>query len=810
MNPPYGKMPDACRDYSEGNRRLRIPAHYPLTSNDLYAAFIEKAIDLISESGFVGMLTSQTFMYLRSFQKLRTEIIGRMAPPELMLDCEFGVLDGATVATSATILRKRTAITDSHDCLFVRLWHSSEGAKEGGFCSALRSMSKANVDASIYCASLLSFSHLFRAPYCYWMSRSVTSIISKQSPLDRDQVAQPDAPKVADVKQGLDTGSDPRFVRFYWEVDTSTIARNRQDTFGPRVWIPFAKGGWLDKLHADISCVAYWKNDGEEIRGFRSPGGKLISAPRSLDYYCKSGIAWMRSPQMGSILNGQMKRINARWLPEGVVITGKVCGVFPSHEGGDCWRILAIVNSELAYFLVRSYSVREIQVSTVASLPYLEREGSERLGSLGEEAYLLSAVRSTGQETSPFFVQPFILQAVYSPQSLLGLQPSSGHPLSEQFRWPPLEAMSEEDTLHSSPLRETVPHTGKRSDSLRLLGLVSYRRYCQLCDSINRTESTLEQTVYDLFNIGPEDQSSIAREIDLRRKLKPLEASEDNENGDGPEENEVEDVASTSITAMDDGTPDAFIRGEVFHLVSYAVKMVIEKDPDGIIPITLAGSRASLASLVKGQFAEWFGSQDLSTKWTETGEILGKPVEDWLSQDFFNFHVNMYRRRPIFWQLTSAGCIPRGTLPGAFSCLVHYHKLRVNTLQDIVAHYLVDVIETGQAQFNATKTVLEGLQQRAARRRDINDAQGSFQTADRQYRELIEFRRRIQDLDTGARPITPAPGPDAPWLKQKIAEVTGGPAYGRGWLPVLDYGVRVNIEPLKVAGILPRAADRIE
>src|SRR5208283_4982226 len=134
-------------------------------------------------------------------------------------------------------------------------------------------------------------------------------------------------------------------------------------------------------------------------------------------------------------------------------------------------------------------------------------------------------------------------------------------------------------------------------------------------------------TVYDLFNIGPEDQSSIAREIDLRRKLKPLEASEDNENGDGPEENEVEDVASTSITAMDDGTPDAFIRGEVFHLVSYAVKMVIEKDPDGIIPITLAGSRASLASLVKGQFAEWFGSQDLSTKWTETGEILGKPVE---------------------------------------------------------------------------------------------------------------------------------------------------------------------------------------
>jgi hypothetical protein len=170
----------------------------------------------------------------------------------------------------------------------------------------------------------------------------------------------------------------------------------------------------------------------------------------------------------------------------------------------------------------------------------------------------------------------------------------------------------------------------------------------------------------------------------------------------------------------------------------------------------------------------------------------------------------MYRRRPIFWQLTSAGCLPRGTPPGAFSCILHYHKLRANALQDIVAHYLADVIETAQAQYNATKTVLEGLQQRGARRRDINDAQRSFQAADRQYRELIEFRRRIQDLDAGARPVTPAPAPDAPWLKQKIAEVTGGTAYGRGWLPVLDYGVRVNIEPLRVAGVLPRAADRIE
>ena len=113
-------------------------------------------------------------------------------------------------------------------------------------------------------------------------------------------------------------------------------------------------------------------------------------------------------------------------------------------------------------------------------------------------------------------------------------------------------------------------------------------------------------------------------------------------------------------------------------------------------------------------------------------------------------------------------------------------------------------------QHDATDKVVKGLEQRGAARKELTPAHDAFKQADARLRELLEFRRRLQDLDTGARPVTPAPEDDAPWLRQKIAEVTGGPALGRGWLPVVDYGVRVNVEPLKVARVLPRAADRIE
>jgi hypothetical protein len=47
--------------------------------------------------------------------------------------------------------------------------------------------------------------------------------------------------------------------------------------------------------------------------------------------------------------------------------------------------------------------------------------------------------------------------------------------------------------------------------------------------------------------------------------------------------------------------------------------------------------------------------------------------------------------------------------------------------------------------------------------------------------------------------------PDAKWLEKAIAEVRDN-----GWNPIIDYGVRVNIEPLKELKILHPAADRVK
>ncbi|WP_295437695.1 Eco57I restriction-modification methylase domain-containing protein [uncultured Thiodictyon sp.] len=97
MNPPYGAFIPKVKDF--------VKAAYPLTANDIYAAFIDRATQLTEPDGYVGALVSATFINLTSFEKLRTEILLKRNPLITMLDLGFGILDDATVEAAAIVLR---------------------------------------------------------------------------------------------------------------------------------------------------------------------------------------------------------------------------------------------------------------------------------------------------------------------------------------------------------------------------------------------------------------------------------------------------------------------------------------------------------------------------------------------------------------------------------------------------------------------------------------------------------------------------------------------------------------------------------
>jgi hypothetical protein len=794
MNPPYGKMPPSCRDYCRGNRQNGIAPHYPNTSNNLYAAFIEKCADLIGEGKFVGMLTSQTFMNLTTFRKTREDLLNRIAPPEVLCDTGFGVLDGAKVVTAATVLRKQVSPDPKRACICVRMFQESEEQKESVLADALESLKKACPHPRVFFSSVATFATLPTSVYAYWVPSSIARVFGSWPPLDRDVARKPAAAKIADANVGLQTGDDDRFVRFFWEAPRGSLGTGKEESFAGRYWNPFAKGGWLDAYQADVMCVINWANDAAELRSY--DGAYL----RNEGFYFREGISWHMAPQYPS----NQLRMNARLLPKDSIFTMSVNALFTNDN--RLWPMLGYLNSELVFYLIRIFELRKILVGTVAALPFPQGKDLSDVGRCAFLAHQLLLLDRTSEECSPYFVVPAILSATAS-RAEIGRP--EGHIHATRAQWPDENVFQNVSFDLRDEIEGAFADHGSATSTLRQLSEIAQDRRTVIHKEVVYIQEQIDRAVYDLFGVSPEDRPKIAEEIVFRQCQPPI--TDDTDDDEEPSERQETSESPPEVPAAQvQDTGESYVRDQVARFLSYAVKIAVANDKDGIVPVVQAGDKRPLAERIKSQIAEWFGVDQLQAKWSEAAEILGKPVEEWLAVDYFDYHVNMYWRRPIFWQLTSAYCMPRGRLPGCFSCLIDYQKLRANTLQDILSHYVARVQEAIQAQYDATRTVLEGAEQRGANRRELSSSRRNFEDADRRLREITEFIRRLRELDTGARPVTPPAGPNASWVRQKIAEVTGGPAYGgRGWLPVIDYGVRVNIEPLKAAQVIHRAADRI-
>lgn len=101
MNPPFGEASKPSKAYVE--------KAYPRTKNDVYAAFVERGLQLLQAKGMLGAITSRTGFFLSSFQKWREEILLQEARPTVFADLGYGILDTAMVETAAYCLAKAGA-----------------------------------------------------------------------------------------------------------------------------------------------------------------------------------------------------------------------------------------------------------------------------------------------------------------------------------------------------------------------------------------------------------------------------------------------------------------------------------------------------------------------------------------------------------------------------------------------------------------------------------------------------------------------------------------------------------------------------
>ena len=79
-----------------------------------------------------------------------------------------------------------------------------------------------------------------------------------------------------------------------------------------------------------------------------------------------------------------------------------------------------------------------------------------------------------------------------------------------------------------------------------------------------------------------------------------------------------------------------------------------------------------------------FGDDTLRENLAFIEEALGKDIRKYFTKDFYNDHVKRYKKRPIYWMVSS----PRGS----FNALIYMHRYRSDTVSVILNDYLREFI----------------------------------------------------------------------------------------------------------------------
>lgn len=279
-NPPYmgsGNMNKVLSDYVKKN--------YAEGKGDLFSVFMQVAESMLEPNGKYGMINMQSWMFLSSFEKLRTHILSQLHIDSMLHlgPQTFDELSGEVVQNTAFVISKHQPLEEGGT--YYRLVDGNNCREKEELFLAHRCNNEDGNRIYYPNVSQKNFEKIPGSPIGYWASKSMLEAFKN------DLMSNYSNPKA-----GLATGDNNRFQRLWGEVSFSNIGFNIKDTEetikSPQKWYPCLSGGLSRKWGCHIEYVVNWKNDGYELKHFYNKDGKLASRPQNTSFYFKEGITW--------------------------------------------------------------------------------------------------------------------------------------------------------------------------------------------------------------------------------------------------------------------------------------------------------------------------------------------------------------------------------------------------------------------------------------------------------------------------------------------------------------------------------------
>lgn len=656
-----------------------VKENYPDEKNDCFASFISRNMARTVTNGYSGLVTPSVWMFISSYEKLRKKLL-KSAHICSMVQLSYHGFPDVTVPTCTFVLMNGNA---EQAASYVRLqdfdrpqWQAQKTLE------AIRDHSC----GWFYKTCQTDFFSIPGSPIAYWAGKSLINAFIRGSRLS----------ELCDIRNGLSTSDNNRFLRLWFEVSLSNIGfacRNNEETVGSgKRWYPHLKGGDFRKWYGNQLFVINWENDGEEIRNFRDDKGKLLSRPQNLQYNFKPAVTWSK------ITSGDF---SARYCEGGFLYDSAAEFCF-SQNFQTSLTVLAFENSSCCQAMLNFLNpTLNIQAGDIGNLPIIQLP--QRTLDVAKECIEISKQDWNSFETSWDFTK--------HPLIIAGDDSISEAAAETESEWESRFVRLQKD---ESEVNKIIAETYGVADS-------------------TATEVSINKVSINLYDRNREIRSLISYAVGCMMGRYSLDV-------DGLV---LADQGATFKDYLDKVPEPTFM-----------------PDEDGIIPLTdVEYFHDDATGLFVDFLKAAYGEETLEENLAFVAESLGGEgsprdvIRDYFCNQFFADHCKTYSvtgsgKRPIYWLFDSGK-------KGGFRALFYMHRYTPDLLARLRTDYVHPQQERYRNQIEHIDEVLPSADRREAarlkkERKRLSDQLAEANAYEEKVHHLADQMIRI-DLDDGVK-----------------------------------------------------------
>lgn len=694
-NPPYMNSSSMSL-----NLKSYLSKKYKNSKTDLCTAFMET--NFVNNNGYYSIINQHSWMFLNSYIDLRKNIVKNYYLCSMIHlgTRAFEEIGGEVVQTTAFVMKKTKCEKNG---IYIRLVDFENAIlKEKKYLEILND----NNSQFKYYKKANDYTNIPGSPIAYWATKNIIDIYNKGTALGT----------IAAPRKGNSTSDNNRFLRRWYEIDTNKLNLHAKkiDINESKVkrWYPYNKGGGYKKWYGFNEYVIDWYNDAQEIRKIKS------AVIANYQYFMKPGLTWSTVTS---------RNFSIRWFDEGFIFDNGGCCIF---ELGENRHYLAgLLNSSVFKFIFGKLNpTLNFQSGEVAKFPVILQENKN--------------------------INDIIIKKVNENVNIAKEDWNSFETSWDFTKHPFLKSMSKTSTIRGS--------------------LANWNTYTyQQRSLLKHNEEELNKIFIDIYGLNDELTPEVdEKDITIRNEDK---------------ERDIKSFISYAVGCMfgrysldKDGLiyaggdfdniyqkykkADGGWAGSSLSNYKYLndngneIELSFEVDNDNIIPIT---DEAYFSDDIVERFKTFiktvygdntfnenmdFIAEALGKKGTETSE---ETIRRYFVNDFFNDHVKMYQKRPIYWLLDSGK-------KNGFKALIYMHRYNENLIPKARLDYLHRVQTTYEKLLSDVNyrltTELSMIDKKEAKNRqaDLNAKLNEIKEYDEKIAHIANQRISI-DLDDGVK-----------------------------------------------------------